>query len=1196
MGAEIQVIKLCREMLGSDMKKIEKDRTECYFATDYFDSLIVEPKEPGDSFAAIMNLKSEEDEHAEEMKMGTVQSYTLYFSERMEKEYESVRMDSRRRSPFGQTDQELRFLSVIQVHITPEIYRRMEYGEEKLWNSDNAILKPFLDDLYDILRGYETEDSFVYRIYQVLSAGDFAVVIKSGYPETSFRISTRLRKRTAGVREGEEQKGTSFAIYKTYTLLTMHREADLHIKSDERKAGNFVIRGCYSCRYWAHREDIELDVGNKIINIPAKIQGLNGRYDFSLELTEEEFGQIYPFILQAKGMGEKTDAKPDENASDSVRYLIYLLKQNYLSYINERYLLQELRNDTGNSKETDISRFVLLKPDSLKLRELKVCNDEYMQKLMKKYTTAKKYAKDFAGVHKNLEQYLGLLREQISSCQVINQFADTRIYAREIGMQLEAVLDSFEIYWKIYKATGGDSSIRYNTVEYVREAVHAVNSYAEYVRNNNLQSLQTPNYDLESNMSMEKIMIGYSRYLKDFMECYRGILDPETNGVEKRYLPMVIPDLHSTDMCVEALFQEGQGSDWEREKEIRSECAQENGGETYLLVIDSPTLAELGDVPVFMALLFHELAHQFRYESRETRNITILLHLIREFVSQLAGNIAREIGKELNILELIDTLYVMLRESFEKAIQEEIVEVVKEEGLLDTPLNYFLYEIKGVVEDFSKSWDYQKGLEEYVKRFVKSLGKECNLYREPLNTYIAELGSYIKKEKENGGVENGEEGQEVLNKIIKYEWLIACLAAYEFVEADEKEYLKAVEWVEAKSEVRKWLADTKTVKYTTDLCFAVEQLKNERKVWHIWNIFMTFGIDMHNHEIHLNKRNFKCSERILEKAYTTMCAKWSEKNKAYVKCLEENKEEEMEAASALYRSWALVGRYLGVDCQMQENCKRFCRTLRKEHFFAIDIEMLNQRIGIYRETTADMFMYAFMNMTPFAYLNLIAQIIPEENLFDLNNNLPRIVNVIYVMEKEPGSKPDCVILGKAYVDLLENLEAYCAEELEQKEIDFIRKILLQCKNAGPGYVAAEQISHISDMLMKKLEQKETDGKERTILMHIAKICGVMKAVLGPKGAYIISLLKEERTLLGDYEEGAQKLRELYGRIKQEGKTSVQQLLNLGEKNAQYLAERHYKTGEVTDGELNEDSIRFLLRQYYTQKMILARVDDEEDDL
>lgn len=919
-----------------------------------------------------------------------------------------------------------------------------------------------------------------------------------------------------------------------------------------------------------------------------------------MELTEEEFGQVYPFLLFAKGMGKLPGKEPDKSAGDNVKYLIYLLKQNYLSYVNERYLLQETAKEEGDNRianEENVSQFVLLNPDGLDIKELKACNNEYVKTLMEKHNAAQRHAKEFVGVHKNLEQYLGLLREQISSCWEINQFADTRIYAREIGMQLEAVLDSFEIYWKIYKATEGDSSIEYNTVEYVREAVHAVNSYAEYVRNNNLQSLQTPNYNLESNMSMEKIMIGYSRYLKDFMECYRGILTSETNAVKKHYLPVVIPDLHSTDMCVEALFQEGQGSNWKEEREIRRMCAKRNKSETYLLVIDSPTLAELGDVPIFMALLFHELAHQFRYESREIRNNNMLVHLIREVVSQLTGNIAGEVGKELDALEITDNLQKMLQEGFQEVIQEEIVKVVRDEKLLDTPLNYFLYEVKEILQSFSVSWDYQQDLEEYVKRFVKSLGKECVLYREPINSYIAELGRFIKKEKEAGGVEKRKEGEEVLSKIIKYEWLIACFAALELVEENEWKYLKAVEWVRNEQEVRKWLADTEDVAYM-DLCFAVEQLKEKEQVRHIWDIFSMFRFDMEDRMRRLTEWNFKCSELVLNKAYAALCKKWAEKNREYIACLEKNQEKdiEIEAVSVLYRSWALVGRYLGIDYQLEGNRKRFCRTLGKEHFFAIDFAMLTQRIDIYRETTADMFMYAFMKMSPFVYLNLIAQIIPEDNLFGVYNNFPRIVNVIYVMEKEEGCRPDCVIQGVAYTHLLEQLEAYCGNKLEKKVMDSIQKTLSQCRKTEPDYMAAAQISDLSDMLMGELEQKEPDSKERTIFMHIAKMCRMLGMLLGPKGGYVISLLKEDKQLLGDYENGAKELSGLHKRILQEGGLSVNQLLELGEENTQYLAEQHYKTGEVTDGTLNEKSIQFLLRQYYSQKIMLARGDMQEDNL
>ena len=82
---------------------------------------------------------------------------------------------------------------------------KMQYVDERLCETEKGIvLEEFIDDLYAILDGFCRDygrDKFVFRIYQVLSAGDFAVAVKSRYPETSFELSSRIRSRVAGIKE-----------------------------------------------------------------------------------------------------------------------------------------------------------------------------------------------------------------------------------------------------------------------------------------------------------------------------------------------------------------------------------------------------------------------------------------------------------------------------------------------------------------------------------------------------------------------------------------------------------------------------------------------------------------------------------------------------------------------------------------------------------------------------------------------------------------------------------------------------------------------------------------------------------------------------------------------------------------------------------------------------------------------------------
>lgn len=1133
-----------------------------------------------------MNLKTGD---LPDAAAGSAQSYTLYFSAGMGEKYEKNTADKRRESPFEYDRGDLNFLSLIQIHIAPEIFRRMAYGNEELWNQDKLILEPFLDDLYEIITQYQPNE-FVYRIYQVLSTGDFAVAIRSRYPETSFQISTRIRSRVAGTEEKDALNHKRFAIYKTYTLLTFDRNLR-NIRDTAGNAGEFVIRGCYSCKYWA--EQSQLDKTKKGLAECEYMQGLNGRYDFKINLSEKEFCMLYPFFLQQKGfclLNDKEKISETSETSEKVKHLVYLIKQGYLSYINERYLLKKEQRDNGAGMEC-ISNSVFLRRELPECTELKQSNEKYIERLLLKYQNIKNNASDFGAVNKNLEQYLILLREQILSCRVINQFADTRIYAKEIGQQLEAVLDSFELYREIYNSGGDNRSIQVNLVEYMREAVHALDSHSAHVRSNNLQTLQTPNYNLESNMSMEKILIGYSGFLKCFVECYQDVFGTATKGVKRSYLPMVIPDLHDTDIRVEVLFEEGQGDVWETEKQIRETKEKE----TYLLVVDSPTLAELGDVAIFMSLLLHELAHQLRYEDRVTRNKTVLNHLIRGSVEQMAGNMASEIAQNLNDTEIESILYKMFQTGFAEEIETAITNQMVRENIFDTPLKYFVSYAQKMIGDFFDSWNYQQNLIKAVEQFVVCLGKYCSLDAEPQRKYLIELEKYIEREQKNGDVDHKNEAEKVSDTILKYGWLISCLSVFDIAKGTDTKFLSPLAWVLDESKANQWLKD-ENEKHFEELCFSVDaQPEIAEQIIQIQNNFETLFYYICQKKQVLCDWNFKCSERILkEKAYPAVCKFWERQSMEYENLsLHLPQDKETFIISVHQRQWALLGRHLGIDCEMDSNCERFCKAMRKESYFQVDFDMLERRVDIYRETTADMSMYIFMDMSLFAYFNLVAQIIQEDDLFVKENNFIRVMNVAYVMEGSTEYDDRHVICESSYHLLFESLKAYCAKHINSNLSIQIQDLLAKCRWDTSDDDIKENFNTMIDLLNEQAKKTETDKNSQKILIHIATLCRLIARILTDFGKYAVSILKEDKVLLKDYQNGVEKLRAIRDEIVAKNVPAIRQMLELGKKNAWYLQEFHYKTGDVRNKELNENSIKFLLRQYYSQKLMLAGIDSEE---
>lgn len=244
-NTDIRRITLKRKNVGRHCGESFKDRMpdssgQEFFATDYFDVMSVERKSSADDFTDIMGVCAEDAVVDDEV---SVQSFVLYENGiRCLTEY-----------PFDVSDEEKKkapFLSIIQVHITPEILGNLEVtGMEAIF-----LFRQDLETaVSDYCRQCLDTDPFTYGIYQLLSAGDFAVVVRSRQAKTAFSVSTLIRRRSVCVKEN----GLSLVLYKTYTILTIDGCIIDVFPDAEAAKGQFVLRGCYSNLYWSKKDEIK---------------------------------------------------------------------------------------------------------------------------------------------------------------------------------------------------------------------------------------------------------------------------------------------------------------------------------------------------------------------------------------------------------------------------------------------------------------------------------------------------------------------------------------------------------------------------------------------------------------------------------------------------------------------------------------------------------------------------------------------------------------------------------------------------------------------------------------------------------------------------------------------------------------------------------------------------------------------------
>lgn len=927
MSADIRLVKLRRKAINhrkcpTDNEIDSGDGSS--LSMDYFDIISVKSFNSSDSLEDIMDIGNSGSESRDDVSM---QSYPLYCSEETLKKHES---DKGYGNPFlcSGENNNMPYLSIIQVHITPEVLARVSdfLGKD--------CIAEFSEDIHLILKDFMDQNNLnmVYRIYQSLSAGDFAVVIRSEFTDTSFYISTLLRKRT--IKKMDGSSSVQLVLYKTYTVLSIYNEEI--IKNDKETINNnrFVIRCCFTNKYWSEKAQIDcmLD-GIWNPKTVKSLRSLNGRYDFSVELTEQEFYRILPVIGFYKGFSYddaesvKNNMKnklQDHMPFDIVDYLCFLIENKYLSYVNERYLLQT-ENNKGVTNVASEIKVIPLKEDDKFLAQV---NEEKYNELKDKAELLKIKLLRINSFRKSLNYYFGLLQKLVHLCQTINGLSDTRIYATILMQQLECVLDGMEEYF-ITMIECEDSEVLNGMEEYLRKSVCALDSYARYIRNNNLQSLQTPNYSLQSNASMEKLLIGYGEFLSELIEGYfQSDFMKNIGDTPRNFLPVLIPALQDGELSIEVMFSDV--------------FLYKQSPQKKLMVVKCSTLQELTDVVGLVAAFFHEIAHQFRYETRKKRN-RVLVHYgayaaFWPLVQKVSKELCQEVGglnecREIEnlLMDAVDALFIKAWESY---LKNEDYEKYEEKSL--SIFQVYLENMMAFLWNDDNVWDTWLSCK---NSFLENLKGESNstFLLNLENETVQEAILIIEDTKNMYSKERVEDFRVYMNKVIN----AACyLWKQVYLGHDSME--TSADWGKEDS-------------YEN----LMKCRKMKRADYYRLNLLYTAGMRLLD-EGSVNAFIYNIREKFLKDLYDIAVIKWKE-----------------QINNPKLRGG---GRYLGLDENTEENETEFIDLIRSKMYAMQDLVINNVEysIDVYREETSDIYMCTMLKLTPFGYLNFMAYNMPTK--------------------------------------------------------------------------------------------------------------------------------------------------------------------------------------------------------------------------
>lgn len=962
MGEKVRkryLLTLCRQDIG--VESVGSNSNYSSFILDYFDKMEVREIEKED-LAGFLGIGDQSNIFAGAVAL---QNYAIYRDE-AENDPDIFSIGS-----------EYPYIGLIHVYITPDVIAGIDLKEYD-------YISKFEQELEELTTKCN-EEICIAKVFRMLSASDYMIVVRSNQPEAAFSLSNYIREKVILKKDTKE----CLAAFKTYSIFGVYNIGNIEGLNTEKESitahgfganSGIVIRGRYSNQYWTKKKDGTLKLP---LLKDEDLKSLYGRYDFCIYLTMTEFADLYEELKWVKGFGGNKPLS-DKTASKKVEYLRVLMKENCLSYINERFFVSKL-----NPTE------ILVSPSSEEVGTIGLkadyCPGDYMaarvsarcEELLHRVDLLKESWQEIVVSKNSFDKIRVILMQLIYLCSSANNISEIRIYVISMVQQLETVMDTIENWTKVYNITKSLEFLTFFEV-YLRKAIVAMDTYGSVIRDNNFQTLQSPRYETVSGCSLEKILIAYGAFLDIMMDFCRMELK---NGLEKtEHLPVVVPSLGNDSMSVEILFPE-----WVCDSAIQygQYGKIDFGTQKFLTLITGPATEELVNVPYIVTTLFHEMAHRLRYESREERNVVLIRTMVLDVAEAVVNNLFKVMEQEDIAGDTTDQIQVFFEEAIESVILEMFFDDLQSDDSIlkdgsGLSLESFKYFLQDTLNDMILSFQrYEPSIYSDIRNFVEDTSEFIVNSDENLSC-IRELYDVAK----------------LLDELLK-----------------ATDYKKINEDLEHELEVGKKVLFNSMEKYKNNCIKSIDDSDKKHKKENIADALENFT----NAVIRSIEKCMPMpasvfedqTEKFYENLYMRCCSMWMEKfskNEFY----------------ADMKEWLRAGRLFGIDFQMEDNQKRFSRYMaaafRAMDSFSFGESML--RIELYREETSDLFMCNMCDLDLSSYLTLSSQMDIDKSGEYYNGQVIRFADVIliqWLIEDEEWKDTSVELIKKNLYREFENL-------------------------------------------------------------------------------------------------------------------------------------------------------------------------------
>lgn len=910
-------IRLYRYNIGQ-MKTGNDDK---YAVLDYFDTFSVEQET--DIISGCIGKKTDK---KQDEKSNDEQNHLALQEMCFESEEE-----------FRGPDKEKMFLTLIQVFVnTDYVWTSLKEVQDLLWKYTENIYGKLCEN---------SERKVDFQIFQLITAGDFLVSVTSNDIHAAYDISTMLRD--IWIEVGDERK----QLFTTYSIVGMPFELNEISEKEDTiiydKRDLVSIRCIYSDEY--RQKEVAASVWTMSQNDEYQ---LYGRYDYTVDIPLEDFLLIRNCVIKYKTRkGELVEFQESYNKlkerleDDVTGQFMNLIAENAFVYWNERILLykrDELANYRGK-QEFHIKQSGKTEP--LKLRNkkhYKKCCD--LLKKIKQNQTIKE--------RDRVNPYYELLERLLEISKNLNYQRELRTHVAILLKQLEYLLESIEVF----KGKAAENAAKYELLESnVIIGVQSLDTFARYIRNINLQTLQAPNYNLQINGSIEKILMAYDWFIGFVLglSVARGGKTPYY--VSRDLCPVLIPQIGVRDQSVQVLFE-------------CSSRAQEADFQKNLMTVFVPNVDCMRDYASYLPILCHEIAHHIRYrKSQKERNKLLASYVLNHFSYNMFEHIFSRECVELLRLEERKKIQAIISKNMENSLYGS------DEKEYAGNLRTFEIDLKdklwSFLENGNRDIDAILGIKEYLKQtqenvmefseeYVEVL-KAMDMACEDIETYLKQVVDKVESNG-HGEVINSDKSR-IQNDLRKLR--IQCKKYMcDVVNAHIKE-------MGEKTEIKESMSNQE-IKESLQKIFNVAEKKYELRehAKAVHNCYWWYGETV-------RKLMMATPDMLLEECYYG--SQKADMAKSLFGALNEiqmTEEDKLEWRQGNKHRQLLENkkRNIGLEEENEKNFRKYLKKLYTGYSFSDIQTMVGRHIAMYREVASDMFMCGIFELSEFGYLHLVA--------------------------------------------------------------------------------------------------------------------------------------------------------------------------------------------------------------------------------